>query len=231
MWLLCFLLSTHNLRLNLFLLLLVVVLGLLEFPAHSSSFGTTGIGLAQSLKLLEIIPTSSSCFTLWSTNLLCFKGTVLGFGATGGPSVRMSSSIKLVLPISVADLDTILLYSTSSSSSSHFMAIYLCYVSIWDRFRNVRSFWFNCKLVEPHSLGSNWGFLHKFIVTGFWAISKIAVHSASCRTDHLISWICSHISAGTKVAIDEFFTKLEMVLLMFKMFQCFWHFMIHVHQI
>ena len=46
-----------------------------------------------------------------------FKGTVYGFEAISGPSVRISSSIKLVLPMSVADFDTTQMYLALSNFS------------------------------------------------------------------------------------------------------------------
>ena len=47
-----------------------------------------------------------------------FSGTMYGFKAIGGPFVVKSSSIRLVLPISVAVWDMILAYLMSCSSFS-----------------------------------------------------------------------------------------------------------------
>ena len=94
----------HNLRLNLlFLLVLALVL-----YSMSSSF-------------LGMILASSNYLISWSTISLYFKGNVYGFETICGPSVRISSSIKLVLPMSVADFDTVLVYLALSNSFSLFL--------------------------------------------------------------------------------------------------------------
>ena len=105
-------------RLNLlFLLVLVLVLESMRY----FFLGTTSMGLAQLLILLEMIPASLSCLISWSTNSLYFKGIVFGFEVISGPSVGISSSIKLVLALFVAGFDTMLVYLVTPS-------VYFCLV-------------------------------------------------------------------------------------------------------
>ena len=125
-------------RLHLFLLLPVVVLGLLGFSTCTSFFGKTSMGLAQSLILLEMIPASLSCLFSCSTNSLYLNGTVYGLDATGRPTMGMSNSIRLVLLMSTAHLETILLYLMSRSCWKYFPG-YLMYNSIWNGFYNIIS--------------------------------------------------------------------------------------------
>ena len=61
----------------------------------------------------------------------------------------------------------------------------------------------NCKLVEWGILGNNLGFVGRF--------------GSQVTSNHLTSWTCSHSPAGTNVAMDEFFPKLEIMLFMFNM--------------
>ena len=60
----------------------------------------------------------------------------------------MSSSIQLVLPISAAEFDTILLYLTSNSSWSHFLAIFGMSATGID-LETLGVSGSNCKLVVP----------------------------------------------------------------------------------
>ena len=68
------------------------------------------MGLAQLLMLHEMMPASSSCLISWSMNSQYFGGTLYSLDAIGGPSVGMYSSIKLVLPISIAFCEIICKY-------------------------------------------------------------------------------------------------------------------------
>ena len=70
-----------------------------------------------------MLPAFSRCLITWSTNSQYLSGYVYGFEAIGGPSVRMSNSMKLVLPISVAVWDMMLAYLTLSSSFSLSLAL------------------------------------------------------------------------------------------------------------
>ena len=72
--------------------------------------------------LCEMMPASSSCLISWSTNAWYFCITVYGLDAIGGPSVVMSSLIKLVLPISTAFCEIISKYFLFRSSQSLVLA-------------------------------------------------------------------------------------------------------------
>ena len=157
----------------------------------------TSMGLAQSLILLEMIPASLSCLISCSTNPIYFNGTVYGLDATSRPLVGISNSVRWVLPMSTADLDTILLYLMSSSCLSP--SGYLRYNGCGMDFTTLLVLGSNCRLVASGILGST---LDPLDGPGSWLTS-----------DHLTSWICLHFSAGTNVARGEFFLKLEMVLL------------------
>ena len=86
----------YSLRLN---CLLWVVLD----TSRSGFLGTTRIDDAQLDIEWDIIPASSSCLSSWSTKSWYFSRTEYSLHAIGGLSVGISNSIRLVLPMSVAD--------------------------------------------------------------------------------------------------------------------------------
>ena len=166
-----------------------MVLRLLEFSVHSSFFGMTSMGLAQSVMLLEMIPAFSSCLISCFTNSLYFNGMVYRLDANGRPSVRMSNSIRLVLPMSAVDLETILLYLISSSCWSLFLVTLGIMASGMD-FTISLVLDSNCKLVAQGILGSNLELLGR---SCSWVTSNLST-----------SWICSHLPAGADVAMGDF---------------------------
>ena len=184
----------HSCRLN-FLFVLPEVLLLVS--TCSSFLGTTRIGLAQLLMLLDIMPASSNCLISWSRNSQYFKGMVKGMEGIGEPSVGMSNSIRLVLPISIVLWDMILTYFWSSSSCS--CAFASSGISAFGiDLRGDLVLGSSCRLVPSSISGNNFALLH-------------------CTWFQLTFWISSHFSASASVAKGEILDILQKLLFVLSM--------------
>ena len=106
----------------------------------------------------------------------------------------MSSSIRLVLPMSVVVWEIVLMYFLSRSSCSCTLVSSGISASGID-LRGDLVLGSSCKLVPSSISGNNFAVLH-------------------CTWFQLSSWISSHFPAGTSVAIGQFLDMLQKLLFM-----------------
>ena len=131
-------------------------------------------------------------FMVHKITILQGHGVGLG-GDWGGPSVGLSNSIRLVLPISVAVWEMILMYVWSTSSCSCALASSGMSASVID-LSGALVWGSSCRLVPSGISGNNFALLHHT-----WL--------------QLTSWISSHLPAGASVAKGELLDILQKRLL------------------
>ena len=183
----------HSCRLNLPLLLPCELL----VSMQSCFLHTTRIVLARLLMLCKMMPASSSCLISWSVNLWHFSSTVYSLNVIGGPSMGMSSLIKLVLPISIALCKII--------------CKYLLFRSFWSLV--LASLGMSASGMEVAKLLVS-GSSCKLVCCSIWGSSLEVSHGSLLQ---LSSWASLHLHTGCIDAIGMFLPILHRTLLPFRM--------------